>query len=294
MTIAGLAASREANGATRELTALAGAKEWLNSTRLTPASLDGKVVLVDFWTYTCINWLRTLPYIRAWAQRYKERLIVLGVHTPEFPFEHNIDNVRRAISQMGIAYPVAIDNDYAIWRAFDNHYWPALYLVDGRGRVRERQFGEGEYERFERAIQRSLPEGGAAGDSSGPVSVDSTKCGGGCRDTTAIATMARNRKSRPAARTSYDAGNGTQQKHVAKSKSCAPERQTRTSLANDSLGPNKKRPRESIKDRSCASVRNRTTRPRERTLNYRMMRFSLSPRTSATGYGSRGSVDWRC
>jgi thiol-disulfide isomerase/thioredoxin len=171
MTIAGLA-SREANGATRELTALAGAKEWLNSPRLTPASLDGKVVLVDFWTYTCINWLRTLPYIRAWAQRYKERLIVLGMHTPEFPFEHDIDNVRRAVSQMGLAYPVAIDNDYAIWRAFDNHYWPALYLVDARGRVRERQFGEGEYERFERAIQRLLPEGGGAGGSSGPVSVD--------------------------------------------------------------------------------------------------------------------------
>ena len=101
---------------------------WLNSPRLTPASLAGKVVVVDFCTYTCINWLRTLPYRRAWAQKYGPGLVLIGVHTPEFGFEHNIENVRRAVRQMRIEYPVVIDNDYAIWRAFDNNYWPALYL----------------------------------------------------------------------------------------------------------------------------------------------------------------------
>jgi thiol-disulfide isomerase/thioredoxin len=116
----------------RELAALGHANEWLNSPRLTPESLSGKVVLVDFWTYTCINWLRTLPYVRAWAKKYKQSLVVVGVHTPEFAFEHDIDNVRRAVRQMQIEYPVAVDNDYAIWRAFDNHYWPALYIVDAR------------------------------------------------------------------------------------------------------------------------------------------------------------------
>jgi thiol-disulfide isomerase/thioredoxin len=106
----------------RELAAVGGAAEWLNSTRLTPSSLAGKVVLVDFWTYTCINWLRTLPYVRAWAQKYRQRLVVIGVHTPEFPFEHNVENVRRAVQQMRIEYPIAMDNDYAIWRAFKNQY----------------------------------------------------------------------------------------------------------------------------------------------------------------------------
>src|SRR5258706_14440500 len=112
----------------RELVAIGNTTEWLNSPRLTPERLAGKVVLVDFWTYTCINWLRTLPYMRAWAQKYRQQLVVIGVHTPEFAFERNIDNVRRAVQQMQIEYPVAIANDYAIWRAFDNQYWPALYL----------------------------------------------------------------------------------------------------------------------------------------------------------------------
>ena len=129
-------------------------------------------MLVDFWTYTCINWLRTLPYVRAWAQRYQQGLVVIGVHTPEFPFERNVDNVRRAVQQMRIEYPIVIDNDYAIWRAFNNQYWPALYLVDGRGRVRQHQFGEGEYDTSERAIQRLLKEAGASGVSDGVVSVD--------------------------------------------------------------------------------------------------------------------------
>jgi thiol-disulfide isomerase/thioredoxin len=158
----------------REVAAIANAPEWLNSPRLTASSLAGKVVLVDFWTYTCINWLRTLPYVRAWAHKYQQGLVIIGVHTPEFPFERNVDNVRRAVQQMRIEYPIVIDNDYAIWRAFNNQYWPALYLVDGRGRVRQHQFGEGEYDTSERAIQRLLKEAGALGVSDGIVSVDAS------------------------------------------------------------------------------------------------------------------------
>jgi thiol-disulfide isomerase/thioredoxin len=154
--------------APRELAAIARAAEWLNSSRPTPASLAGKVVVVDFWTYTCINWLRTLPHVRAWAQKYRDALVI-GVHTPEFGFERNIDNVRRAVRQMRIEYPVVIDNDYAIWRAFNNQYWPALYFIDARGRVRERQFGEGEYPRSEAAIQRLLAEAGVANVLEGSV-----------------------------------------------------------------------------------------------------------------------------
>ena len=154
----------EAEGAPRELAALGGASEWLNSPRLKPESLVGRVVVVDFWTYTCINWLRTLPYVRAWAQKYGQHLVVIGAHTPEFAFEHDLENVRRAVQQMGIQYPIAIDNDYAIWRAFDNHYWPALYLLDPRGRVRHHQFGEGEYDQSEKAIQQLLAEAGSATD----------------------------------------------------------------------------------------------------------------------------------
>jgi len=160
--------------ASRELAALAGAAEWINSPRLAPASLAGKVVLVDFWTFTCINWLRTLPYVRAWAQKYRQGLVVIGVHTPEFAVEHNIDHVRRAVKQMNIEYPVAIDNDYAIWRAFSNNYWPALYFVDARGRVRDRYFGEGEYERSETIIQRLLGEAGATGFGQGAVAVEAS------------------------------------------------------------------------------------------------------------------------
>jgi thiol-disulfide isomerase/thioredoxin len=116
------------------LPSLAGATQWLNSPPLTPAALRGKVILVDFWTYTCINWLRTLPYLRAWADKYKDQgMVVLGVHTPEFDVEHDLDNVRRAVKDLRVHYPVAVDNDYAIWSAFDNHYWPALYLVDAQG-----------------------------------------------------------------------------------------------------------------------------------------------------------------
>ena len=117
-----------------EIPAFDGATGWLNSPALTPADLGGNVVLVGFWTYTCINWLRQLPYVRAWAAKYAgQGLVVIGVHTPEFSFEHDPDNVRQAVKDMGIAYPVALDSDYAIWRAFDNHYWPALYFVDAGG-----------------------------------------------------------------------------------------------------------------------------------------------------------------
>jgi thiol-disulfide isomerase/thioredoxin len=136
---------------------LAGATGWLNSQPLTPAPLTGKVVLVDFWTFTCINWLRTEPYVRAWSQAYRDDgLVVLGVHTPEFSFEHEIDRVRQATKERGIDYPVALDNEYAVWSAFDNHYWPALYFLDREGMIRDRYFGEGRYEQSERVIQRLL------------------------------------------------------------------------------------------------------------------------------------------
>jgi len=144
----------------RELAAVARATGWINSSPVAADRLRGKVVLVDFCTYTCINWLRTLPYVRAWARKYRQALVI-GVHTPEFPFEQNIDNVRRAVQQLRIEHPIVIDNDYAIWRAFDNHYWPALYFIDARGRIRQHQFGEGEYERSELTIQRLLADAGA-------------------------------------------------------------------------------------------------------------------------------------
>jgi thiol-disulfide isomerase/thioredoxin len=155
----------------RELAAIARATEWLNSPRFTAANLLGKVVLVDFCTYTCINWLRTLPYVRAWAQKYTQGLVVIGVHTPEFAFEKDLDNVRRSVQQMKIEHPIVIDNDYSIWRAFSNQYWPALYFVDARGRVRDRHFGEGEYEQSEVRIQRLLADAGVAGVPTGLVSV---------------------------------------------------------------------------------------------------------------------------
>jgi thioredoxin family protein/AhpC/TSA family protein len=162
------------DGGPRELAAIGSAAEWLNSPRLTPSSLAGKVVVVDFCTYTCINWLRTLPYRRAWAQQYRQGLVLIGVHTPEFEFEKNVDNVRRAVRQMRIEYPIVIDNDYSIWRAFKNHSWPALYFIDARGHVRQHHFGEGEYERSEMAIQRLLAEAGVGGPRDGVVSVDAS------------------------------------------------------------------------------------------------------------------------
>jgi thiol-disulfide isomerase/thioredoxin len=140
---------------------LAGATGWLNSPALTDGELQGKVVLVDFWTFTCVNWLRTLPYVRAWAEKYKDHgLVAVGVHTPEFAFEKDVDNVRRSVKEMRVAYPVAIDSNYRVWRAFDNNAWPAIYLVDVQGRVRYSHLGEGDYEATERMIQQLLAEAG--------------------------------------------------------------------------------------------------------------------------------------
>ncbi len=136
---------------------LTGAAEWLNSEPLGPAVLRGHVILVNFWTLTCINWLRQEPYVRAWSRAYRDDgLIVIGVHTPEFSFEHEINRVRDAIDTRGIDYPVAVDNDYAIWSAFANHYWPALYFIDKEGIIRDHHFGEGRYERSEHVLQRLL------------------------------------------------------------------------------------------------------------------------------------------
>jgi Thioredoxin like C-terminal domain/AhpC/TSA family len=138
-----------------------GTTAWLNSERLTGDALAGRVVLVSFGTYTCINWIRSLPYVRAWADKYgSQGLAIVGVQTPEFEFEENLDNVRRAIKEMDVRYPVAVDNDYAVWRAFDNHYWPALYFVDAEGRIRHHHFGEGEYMESEMVLQMLLREAG--------------------------------------------------------------------------------------------------------------------------------------
>ena len=144
----------------RRLPSLAGATEWLNSEPLTQGDLQGRVVLVDFGTYTCINWLRTLPHIRAWARKYREHgLVVVGVQTPEFEFEHDLESVRREVRARGIDWPVAVDNEYGIWRAFGNDYWPALYFADRDGVIRHHQFGEGQYEESERQIQELLGSG---------------------------------------------------------------------------------------------------------------------------------------
>jgi cytochrome c biogenesis protein CcdA/thiol-disulfide isomerase/thioredoxin len=157
------------------LPSLAGAVEWLNSPPLTADSLKGKVVLIDFWTYSCINCLRTIPYVRAWAEKYKDQgLVVIGVHTPEFAFEKSVANVKKALSDLKISYPVAVDNDYGIWRAFDNHYWPAHYFIDAEGRIRYHHFGEGDYEGSERVIRELLAEAGHKVDAAAPTNVSAT------------------------------------------------------------------------------------------------------------------------
>ncbi|MBO3273795.1 cytochrome c biogenesis protein DipZ [Pseudomonas schmalbachii] len=154
------------------LPSLGGAVEWLNSPPLSAESLRGKVVLVDFWTYSCINCLRALPYVKAWADKYRDQgLVVIGVHAPEFAFERDVGNVTKAMRKLGIDYPVAIDNDYAIWRAFDNQYWPAHYFIDANGRIRHHHFGEGEYEQSERVIQQLLRESGAQKVAAGLIDV---------------------------------------------------------------------------------------------------------------------------
>lgn len=177
MMAAGGAMKRTANGATTlpiegPLPSLDGAVQWLNSPPLSTQALKGKVVLVDFWTYSCINCLRTLPYVKAWAEKYRDQgLVVIGVHAPEFAFERDVDNVTRAMKKLGITYPVALDNDYTIWRAFNNQYWPAHYFADAQGRIRYHHFGEGNYAESERVIQQLLREAGASTVPDGLISV---------------------------------------------------------------------------------------------------------------------------
>jgi thiol-disulfide isomerase/thioredoxin len=149
-----------------------GATGWLNSSPLTPEGLRGRVVLVDFWTYTCINWLRTLAFLRAWSEKYRDLgLVVIGVHTPEFPFERDVENVREAAQAMRVQYPIALDSDYGVWSAFANRYWPALYFSDAQGRIRYHHFGEGEYDEAEWMIQHLLREAGGEGIDNELVSV---------------------------------------------------------------------------------------------------------------------------
>ncbi|MEM5316802.1 cytochrome c biogenesis protein DipZ [Paraburkholderia sp. JHI869] len=151
------------------LATLDGATAWLNSAPLTPEALRGKVVLVNFWTYSCINCLRTLPYLKTWAERYRnDGLVVIGVHTPEFGFEHDTGNIKRALANLNIGYPVAVDSDYRIWNAFGNQYWPAFYLIDAQGRVRYHHFGEGDYAQAEQAIQQLLADNGRATSTATP------------------------------------------------------------------------------------------------------------------------------
>jgi len=146
------------------LPSLERATEWINSPPLTASALRGKVVLVDFWTYTCINWFRTLPYVRGWAEKYRDQgLVVIGVHTPEFEFEKDLNNVRRAAKALRVNYPIAVDSDYVLWRAFENQYWPALYFIDAQGRTRHHHFGEGAYEQSEMIIQDLLAQNGVDG-----------------------------------------------------------------------------------------------------------------------------------
>jgi thiol-disulfide isomerase/thioredoxin len=146
-----------------DLASFAGATQWLNSQPLTPEGLRGRVVLVNFWTYTCVNWLRTLPYVRAWAAKYANAgLTVVGVHTPEFGFEHDLDNVIAQSRNLAVDYPVAVDDDYAVWRAFSNRFWPAVYIADTEGRIRYHHFGEGEYAMTEMVVQQLLLEAGAS------------------------------------------------------------------------------------------------------------------------------------
>jgi thiol-disulfide isomerase/thioredoxin len=145
-----------------ELPELHGATAWLNSPALTREQIRGSVVVIQFCTFSCINWLRTVPYVTAWAEKYRDDgLVVIGIHAPEFPFEHDVAAVRAALDGLGVVHPIAVDNDFTLWRAFDNHYWPALYFVDPRGRIRHHRFGEEDYERSERVIQNLLREAGS-------------------------------------------------------------------------------------------------------------------------------------
>jgi thiol-disulfide isomerase/thioredoxin len=172
LLVASTSNSQSAHTAEGPLPDLGGAIGWLNSAPLSSKSLRGKVVLVDFWTYTCINSLRPLPYVKSWAAKYKDAgLVVIGVHTPEFSFEHEPVNVENAVHDLKVTYPVAIDSNYRIWQAFNNQYWPAQYIVDAKGRIRYHHFGEGEYGEIERVIQELLEENGATSLDGSPASV---------------------------------------------------------------------------------------------------------------------------
>jgi cytochrome c biogenesis protein CcdA/thiol-disulfide isomerase/thioredoxin len=176
MTQAKPAGQSQASPVEGPLPSLSGASEWLNSKPLTAEDLKGKVVLVDFWTYSCINCLRSIPYVRAWAEKYRDHgLVVIGVHAPEFAFERNVDNVRKAVATLKIGYPVAIDNEYMIWRAFENEYWPAHYFIDAKGQIRHQHFGEGDYDESERTLQKLLAE---AGDSQVPTDIVAVNASG--------------------------------------------------------------------------------------------------------------------
>jgi thiol-disulfide isomerase/thioredoxin len=162
-----VAAAFELHGGARrsEIPSLGGATQWLNSPPLTPEALRGKVVIVDFWTFTCINWMRTFPYLRAWSAKYgSDKLVIVGAHTPEFSIERDIDNVRSEARRLGVEYPIAVDTDYGVWNAFSNSYWPALFLFDAQGQLRHRHFGEGGYEETEKILQQLLEEAGAKVD----------------------------------------------------------------------------------------------------------------------------------
>ncbi len=161
-------------GGPGELAALARGTTWLNSPPLTAAALHRRIVLVNFCTYTCINWIRTLPFLRAWSKAYQNEMVIVGVHTPEFGFEHDAGNVRRALERLDVPYPIVLDNDYRIWRAFRNNYWPALYGIDAKGHVRNHQFGEGDYDRWEMFLQRMIAEAGGRGLRSGAPIVSSS------------------------------------------------------------------------------------------------------------------------
>lgn len=166
------AAPKSAPSVEGVMPALSGATQWLNSPPLTAESLRGKVVLIDFWTYSCINCLRTLPYVQGWADKYKDQgLVVIGIHAPEFAFERDVENVKKAIKDLHITYPVALDNDYALWRAFGNSYWPAHYFIDAKGNIRHHHFGEGEYDQSEAVIQQLLQEAGHADAVSQPLDI---------------------------------------------------------------------------------------------------------------------------
>jgi cytochrome c biogenesis protein CcdA/thiol-disulfide isomerase/thioredoxin len=175
MAMHGAATDADALKVEGTLPQLTGAVEWLNSSPLTAAQLKGKVVLVDFWTYSCINCLRTMPYVKAWAEKYRDQgLVVIGVHAPEFAFERDLGNVRKAIKDLGVTYPVAVDNNYAIWRAFGNQYWPAHYFI-AKGRIRHHHFGEGEYAQSEQVIQQLLEEAGRKDVTNTVVSAEDAK-----------------------------------------------------------------------------------------------------------------------